>query len=62
MAKLLTVQEIADLIQVAPVTIQLWTREGIIPSIRVNPKIVRYQEDAVIAALLRLSDQRSIVQ
>ena len=60
MAKLLTVQEIADLIQVAPVTIQLWTREGIIPAIRVNPKVIRYQEDRVIDALLQLTERRKV--
>ena len=60
MASLLTAEEIADLIRVSPDTIRSWTRDEIIPAVRINPKIIRYDADAVIDALLRLSDRRKV--
>ena len=60
MAQLLTAEEIADLIRVTPDTIRSWTRDQIIPAIHINAKVIRYDERAVIDALLRLSDRRKV--
>ena len=58
MANLFTAEEIAAQIRLSPDTIRSWTRDRIIPAVRINSKIIRYDSDAVIDALLRLSDQR----
>lgn len=46
--RLLTVEEIADYIQVKPKTIYNWASLGIIPCIRMNKRIVRFKLEKVI--------------
>ena len=49
--KLLTADEIAEALQVQPSTIRLWARRGWIPTIRLTPKVVRYELASVVDAL-----------
>ena len=51
MGELLTAAEMAARIRVRPTTLQEWAREGKIPSIRINPKVIRFDAEAVILAL-----------
>jgi len=51
MGKLLTVEEMAARMQVKPTTIRFWARAGVIPALRITPKIVRFDPEAVLAAI-----------
>ena len=55
MGELLTAAEMAARIRVRPTTLQEWAREGKIPSIRITPKVIRFDAEAVIHTL---SEQR----
>ena len=48
---LLTKEEVADLLDVRPRTVQVWARRGLIPTVRISAKVVRFDRDAVVAAL-----------
>jgi len=54
--KLLTAEEIAAALQVQPSTIRLWARRGRIPTIRLTPKVVRYDLASVVRALQKRQD------
>jgi excisionase family DNA binding protein len=53
MAELLTKQEIAARLRVSPATILEWVHCGRIPAVRVNARVLRYDEAAVLDALRR---------
>jgi excisionase family DNA binding protein len=44
-------REIAELLGVSTWTVYSWTRKGTIPAIRATDRILRFDADAVIAAL-----------
>jgi excisionase family DNA binding protein len=46
-----TAREIAELLGVSTWTVYGWARDRRIPTIRATPRIVRFDADAVIAAL-----------
>lgn len=50
---LLTAEEIAAHFRVKPETVRGWARQGIVPSIKLSHKMVRYRLDDVIEALQR---------
>ncbi len=50
--ELLTSRELAKHLRVKPETVRDWARRGRIPVLRLSPKVIRYNADAVIAALL----------
>lgn len=50
--ELLTVDQLAKRLQVAPVTVRLWTRQGDIPVTRCN-RLLRFRYADVIAAFER---------
>ncbi len=50
-ARLVTSREVANQIGVAPSTIARWARKGVIPSIRLSTRCVRYDLQTVLAAL-----------
>lgn len=50
-SKLLTARELAKRLRVSPETVRAWARGGYIPAIRLSPKVIRYNADAVLAAL-----------
>ncbi len=58
--KLLTAEEIADALQVRPSTVRLWARRGWIPRIRLSPKVVRYDLDAVVDALKKRQEANPV--
>ena len=53
MDELLTATELASRLRVRPETVKSWARTGVIPTIRVNHKVHRFDYDAVKAALER---------
>lgn len=50
-SKLLTALELAVRLRVSPDTVRAWARRGAIPSLRPSPKVIRFDLDAVLAAL-----------
>ena len=56
--QLLTANELANLLRLRPDTIRLWTREKIIPAIRITGKVIRYDPVEVERALRERSDER----
>ena len=57
--QLLTADELANLLRLRPDTIRLWTRESIIPAIRITGKVIRYDPVEVERALRDRSDERA---
>ena len=49
--KFLTAIELAEQLQIAPETVRQWTRRGVIPSLRLSAKVIRYEPEEVLAAL-----------
>jgi excisionase family DNA binding protein len=54
--RFLTPGELASLLQLRPSTIKTWAREGRIPSLRFSKGFVRFELEAVTAALKRVAD------
>jgi excisionase family DNA binding protein len=46
-----TAREIAEILGVSTWTVYDWSRSGRIPAIRATPRVVRFDVDAVLAAL-----------
>lgn len=46
-----TAKEIAEILGVSTWTVYDWSRSGRIPAIRATPRVVRFDADAVLAAL-----------
>ena len=51
MTDLLTVNELAARLKVRPSTIRSWMHRGVIPAIRLTPKVVRFDLDHVVDAM-----------
>lgn len=49
--ELVTARELAKRLRVAPETVRSWARRGVIPALWLSRKVVRYNPDAVVAAL-----------
>ena len=49
--ELLTTRELAKRLRVSPETVRGWARRGAIPVLRLSPKVIRYELEAVLAAL-----------
>ncbi len=48
---LLTADELADRLRVRPSTIRRWAQEKRIPTVRLTPKVVRFELTPVVEAL-----------
>jgi excisionase family DNA binding protein len=57
---LLTAEELADRLKIRPGTVRCWHREGRIPAVHLSPKVVRFEEVAVIEALKRASAEKAV--
>ena len=51
MSELLTAAEMAERLRIKPTTLREWAREGRIPSVRITPKVIRFDAEAVILSL-----------
>lgn len=45
--RLLTAKQVGEILGVTPETVKRWGRKGILPSIRLNSRLVRFSEIAV---------------
>lgn len=50
-SELLTARELAKRLRVSPETVRAWARRGSIPTLRLSPKVIRYNAKAVLTAL-----------
>lgn len=48
---LITAEELAEKLKISPRTVRVWTRAGLIPAVRISPKVVRYDYRFVCAHL-----------
>ena len=46
-----TAEELAERLHVKPSTIRKWSRQGKIPTVRISPKVVRFDPVEVMAIL-----------
>ncbi len=51
MSELVTAAEMAARLRIKPTTLREWAREGRVPSIRITPKVIRFDAEAVILSL-----------
>lgn len=51
MSDLLTSEELAQRLRLRPSTVKRWAQEGIIPSLRLSGKVVRFDPEEVERAL-----------
>ena len=51
--KLETADELAQRLHLKPSTIRTWSRQGKIPVVRISPKVIRFDSQAVMAALAK---------
>ena len=49
--KIVTAKELAEELNLKPRTIRAWARQRKIPSLRISPKVVRFDLEAVIRVL-----------
>ncbi len=54
---LLTAHELAERLRVSPDTVLTWARRGEIPTLRLSPKVIRFDPRAVLAALTERSEK-----
>lgn len=58
-SELLTAEEIGERLRLTADTVLKWAREGTIPSIKLSPKVLRFDPSEVEAALRRRSAECS---
>lgn len=58
--ELLTSDELSARLKVRPDTIREWSRNGLIPSVRITAKIVRFDYEAVVAKLKKQSFESEV--
>ena len=56
--ELLTAEELADQLRVQPGTVRQWYRRGLIPAVRLTPKVIRYNLPSVIDALRKRQEAK----
>lgn len=49
--ELLTVNQVAERLQIQPRTVQTWARQGRIPTVKLSAKVVRFDWRAVLDSL-----------
>jgi excisionase family DNA binding protein len=50
-SELLTVDQLASRLHIRRRTVQVWARQGRIPSLKLSPKVIRYDWEHVLKAL-----------
>ena len=50
-SRLETAEQLADRLKVKPDTVRGWGRKGLIPCVRITPKVIRYDPEEVVRTL-----------
>ena len=53
--KLLKVQEVAEILGVQPMTVLKWVSQGRLPVVKISPRCLRFDLEAVLACLERFT-------
>ncbi len=53
--EIVTAKELAERLNLKPETIRIWARQGLIPSLRPTPKVLRFEMRSVMAAIKKIS-------
>ena len=56
--ELLTTEELAGRLKVKPITVRDWARRGLIPRLRLSPKVIRFDLAAVLEAIRQKGTRR----
>ncbi len=56
----LTAKELAKQLHVSPDTVRVWARRGLIPTLRLSPKVVRFDPIAVYRAIAAASSKGGV--
>lgn len=59
---LLTADELAARLRLRPDTIRSWARRSLIPAIRLSPKVIRFDQAAVVKTLTARRARREVVR
>ena len=62
MGEFLTSEELAQRLRLRPSTIKRWAQEGIIPSLRLSGKVVRFDPEDVECALRKRATIRPLME
>jgi predicted site-specific integrase-resolvase len=54
---LMTAEQLALRLRVRPTTVKKWFRAGLIPALRLSPKVIRYDLAEVLEELAKRPDQ-----
>lgn len=54
--RLVTAETVGEALQVRPSTVLSLARQGLIPSVRISPKLIRFDLAAVLDTLGRIAD------
>lgn len=56
-ATFVTCREVANRLRVQPATVRRWSREGLIPTVRIRAKVLRFDFSEVMRALRRRDEE-----
>jgi predicted site-specific integrase-resolvase len=59
MGELITSNELGERLRLRPDTIKRWTREGLIPCLKLSGKVIRYDFEDVVKAIRQRSLESS---
>ena len=60
--ELLTLDQLADRLHVRPRTVRAWVRQGRIPAVKLSPKVVRFDWEAVLTAIRDRAERREVTR
>lgn len=58
--EIVTANELAEKLHVKPETVRIWARQGIIPSLRPTPKVLRFEIQSVLEAIKNITSRKEI--
>jgi predicted site-specific integrase-resolvase len=58
--ELLTANQLAERLHIRPRTVQAWARMGRIPTVKLSPKVVRFDWQTVVTALRELAEHPEV--
>jgi predicted site-specific integrase-resolvase len=59
-AELLTANLLAERLHIRPRTVQAWARMGLIPTVKLSAKVVRFEWQAVLTTLREKAHRREV--
>ena len=57
-SRLLTFQDVAERLQVTPRAVRIWAKRGVLPSVRITTKTIRFDPDAIEKHLAALKQEQ----